>query len=486
MKIAIVSSEAQPFSKTGGLADVTGSLFREFCKMGHDVYLFTPFYRCTLENFRNDIEKVSFEFDIQLADGIKHCNIFAYSQGQSVDLNYPSKLSQKIFFIGNSEFFDRQELYQDEFGSFADNSARFTFFCKGVLELIKQMEIKFDIIHCNDWQTGIIPLYLKTLYSHYDVFRDTRTIFTIHNIAYQGLFPLETFRITGLGSEFLNPEGIEFYGNISYLKAGIMWADKITTVSDSHAKELLTPEFGFGMEGVINKMSYKLVGILNGIDYTEWDPSSDTKLPYNYTKTKLAGKTDCKKELLRKCTLKDDIDTPLVSFIGRLSYQKGIDLLISCLSESIMRELNIVVVGKGEEQYQRLFGYLKSRFPKNVFFYNGYDESFAHLVYAGSDIFLMPSRYEPCGMGQMIAMRYGTITVARMTGGLLDTIEDGKTGFFFNDFSKEALTIGIKIALSSFKFKRLWREMVKESMSRDFSWAKSAQKYLKVYSDASQ
>ncbi len=486
MKIAIVSSEAQPFSKTGGLADVTGSLFREFSKMGHDVYLFAPFYRCTLENFRNDIEKVSFEFDIQLGDGIKHCNIFAYSQGQSVDLNCPSKLSQKIFFIGNSEFFDRQELYQDEFGSFADNSARFTFFCKGVLELIKQMEIKFDIIHCNDWQTGIIPLYLKTLYSHYDVFRDTRTIFTIHNIAYQGLFPLETFRITGLGSEFLNPEGIEFYGNISYLKAGIMWADKITTVSDSHAKELLTPEFGFGMEGVINKMSYKLVGILNGIDYTEWDPSSDTKLPYNYTKTKLAGKTDCKRELLRKCTLKDDIDTPLVSFIGRLSYQKGIDLLISCLSESIMRELNIIVVGKGEEQYQRLFGYLKSRFPKNVFFYNGYDEFFAHLVYAGSDIFLMPSRYEPCGMGQMIAMRYGTITVARMTGGLLDTIEDGVTGFFFKDFSKEALTIGIKIALSSFKFKRLWREMVKESMSRDFSWAKSAQKYLKVYSDASQ
>lgn len=482
MKIAIIGSEAYPFSKTGGLADVTGSLYKEFLKMGHDVYLFIPFYRYTRENFRDNVEKVSIEFDIPIGKDIKHCNIFAYKKELPTHSKKPYRLSHNVFFISNDEFFDRQELYQNEYGAYPDNGARFTFFCRGVLELIKVMELKFDIIHCNDWQTGLIPLYIKTIYRDSDIFRNTKTVFTIHNIAYQGLFPPETLNITGLGNELLNPEGIEFFGNISFLKAGILWSNIITTVSNSYAKEILTPEFGSGMEGILNKRFKDLHGIPNGIDYTEWNPASDQKLPRNYTSRKIAGKIECKRELLKKCSLKEEIDKPLIAFIGRLSYQKGVDLLISCLTESIMRELNLVIIGKGEEQYQRLFGYLKSRFPENIFFYNAFDESFAHLAYAGSDIFLMPSRYEPCGIGQMIAMRYGTITVGRKTGGLYDTIEDGKTGFLFEDFSKDALTIAIKLALNTFKFKKLWYEMIKESMSRDFSWGKSAQKYLELYS----
>lgn len=479
MKIAIIGSEAYPYSKTGGLADVIGSLFKEFEKMGQEVYLFLPFYRYTLENFSDKIEKLPIEFDIYLNEDAKHCNIFACK-----GYTKPSSTSQKnIFFIGNNEFFDRLELYEDQSGPYRDNAERFAFFCKGVFELIKLLGIKFDIIHCNDWQTGLIPLYLKTLHVNSDIFKDTKTVFTIHNIAYQGLFPPETLKIIGLGSEYFNPEGIEFYGNVSYLKAGIIWADVITTVSESYAKEILTPEFGFSMEGVLNKRIESLHGIPNGIDYTEWNPATDPKIFNKYSRTKLSGKLECKRELIKRCSLRGDIDKPLFSFIGRLSYQKGIDLLISCLTESIMRELNLVIIGKGEEQYQRLLNYVKARFPENIFFYNGFDESFAHLVYAGSDVFLMPSRYEPCGIGQMIAMRYGTITIGRKTGGLADSINDGVTGFLFEEFTKEALTIAIKIALNTYKFKKLWREMIKESMAKDFSWRKSAQKYLRLYSN---
>ena len=483
MKIAIVGSEAYPFSKTGGLGDVTGSLFREFQKMGHDVYLFTPLYRCTIENFGHNIEKISLEFDIPLGRDIKHCKIYTYSKELEGSPQLRRDPSKNIFFIGNDEFFNRQDLYEDQSGAYSDNDARFAFFCKGVIELIKVMELRLDIIHCNDWQTGLIPLYLKTLYLDSEFFRDTRTVFTIHNIAYQGLFTPASLELLGLGMEFLNPEGIEFYGNISYLKAGILWSDVITTVSNSYAREILTPEFGFGMEGVLNKRSQSLLGIPNGIDYTEWNPASDPNLPYSYTRAKLTGKMECKRELIKRCAFKDEIDKPLFAFVGRLSYQKGLDLLISSLTESIMRDLNLVIIGKGEEQYKRLLSYLKSRFPEKIFFYNGFDESLAHLTYAGSDVFLMPSRYEPCGIGQMIAMRYGTITIGRKTGGLSDTIEDGRTGFLFEEFSREALTMAIKIALNTFKFKKLWIEMIKDSMSRDFSWKKSAQKYLTLYSD---
>ncbi len=481
MKISIIASEAFPFSKTGGLADVTGSLFREYQKMGLDVFLFTPLYRETLQNFGDEIEKVPIELYITLGKDTKPCRIYRYIKHKP-----SSPKPVNIFFIGNDEFFDRPELYEDQSGPYGDNASRFAFFCKSVLELIRVMDIKFDILHCNDWQTGIIPLYLKTLYGDDEIFKNTRTVFTIHNIAYQGLFPPEILEIVGLGREFLNPEGIEFYGNVSYLKAGIVWADMITTVSNSYAREIMTPEFGFGLEGVLQKRVGSLYGIPNGIDYKEWNPASDPHIPFKYSKTGFSGKRECKNELLKRCSLNNDINKPLISFIGRLSYQKGVDLLIASLTESIMREVNVVIIGKGQEQYQRLLSYLQGRFPDNVFLYNGFDEVFAHLTYAGSDLFLMPSRYEPCGIGQMIAMRYGAITIARKTGGLSDTIEDGKTGFLFEEFSKDALTIAIKIAISTYRFKKLWHEMIKESMGRDFSWKKSAQKYLGLYSDICQ
>lgn len=476
-----MTSEAIPFSKTGGLADVTGTLFREYLKIGEDAFLFIPLYRKTFQNFGADIEEASIEFDISLGKDIKRCKVFRYKK------NDYSKFKQKsqfnIFFIGNEEFFEREELYGDGFGDYPDNAARFIFFCKSVLELIKTMRLKLDIIHCHDWQTGIIPLYLKTIYREDEFFKNTHTVFTIHNIAYQGFFPPDSLDITGFGYEVFNPEGIEFYGHISYLKAGIISADIITTVSDSHAKEIMTSEFGFAMDGILRKRSDSLYGIVNGIDYKEWDPAADSRIPSKYSRTRLAGKKENKEELLKRCSLRSDLEIPLLCFIGRLSYQKGIDLIIDSLDELIIERANVVIIGKGQYEYQRPLSLLQQRFPDKIFFYNGFDEDFAHLSYAGADIFLMPSRYEPCGLGQMIAMRYGTVPIGRKTGGLADLIDDGVTGFLFEEFSKEAFSMAIKIAMNAYKFKKLWHEMIKEAMGRDFSWKKSAQRYLSLYSN---
>lgn len=478
MKIALVVSEAFPFSKTGGLGDVAGALFKEYLKMEKDVYLFIPLYRETLRKFHRNIVETTFSFDISLGRETKRCIVFRFTGNDGLQLKRSAK---NVFFIANNEFFDRDGFYEEWFGEYADNAERFTFFCKSVLELIKALEVKFDIIHCHDWQTGLIPLYLKIFYSTSEFFNNTRIVFTIHNVAYQGVFPPDKLDIIGLGYEIFHPEGIEFYGNISMLKAGIISADAITTVSKTYAKEILTPEYGFSMDGILRKRVDSLYGVVNGIDYEEWDPASDRYIPFKYNANNLYGKKENKRELLNKFSLNNELERPLLCFIGRLSFQKGIDLLIASIDESIIKDANLLIIGKGQAEYHDPLNFLQQKFPDRVYFYNGFDESLAHLAYASADIFLMPSRYEPCGLGQIIAMRYGTIPVARKTGGLADLIEDGVTGFLFDHFSKEAFSIAIKIALNTYKYKKLWMEMIKNAMSRDFSWQKSAKEYLNLY-----
>lgn len=480
MRIAIITSEAIPFSKTGGLADVTGTLLNQYIEMGLDAYLFTPLYQKVKERFADNLEETSIEFDVKLGRETKHCRVLRYKKE-----DFPTskkKSSNNIFFIDNEELFGRRELYEDAFGEYPDNATRFAFFCKAVLDLIQRLQVKFHIIHCNDWQTGIIPLYLKTTHRDTDIFKNTRTVFTIHNLAYQGLFSPDILDILGFGYDIFHPEGIEFYGHVSFLKAGIISTDAITTVSETYAKEILTPDFGFSMDGILRKRSGNLHGIVNGIDYAEWNPSTDHYLSYKYSKTNPKGKLENKRELLQRCSLKSNIEDPLLCFIGRLSYQKGIGLLIATIDDIITKNVSVVIIGRGQFEYQEPISFLQQRFPNNIFFYNGFNEELAHLAYAGSDILLMPSRYEPCGLGQMIAMRYGTIPVARQTGGLADLIEDGVTGFLFKEYSKEAFSIAIKIAINTFKFKRLWNSMIREAMSRDFSWGRSAKKYLDLYS----
>jgi starch synthase len=488
MKIAIVTSEAVPFSKTGGLADATGTLFKEYLKMGLDAYLFVPFYKITKERFK-DIRDTGIEIDIPLGKAVRKCRIMRLElRAEGLNSKIKTQNSPNVFFIGSDEFFGRDELYGTPHGDYPDNDQRFTFFCMGILETCKKLKMEIDIMHCHDWQTGLVPLYLKTLYKGNSVFRKTKSILTIHNIGYQGWFPPQTMEITGFGWELFNPEGIEFYGQVNFLKAGIIGADVITTVSKTYAKEILTPEYGFGLDGILRKRADSILGILNGLDYSEWDPSSDKFLPRTYTYNKsrisdvLAGKLECKRELMRRCSLKGGVDIPLMCFIGRLSGQKGIDILAEAIPGSIESGANIIIIGKGEERYHSRIESESKRFGGRLFFHPGFDEALAHIGYAGSDIFLMPSRYEPCGLGQMIAMRYGTIPVARRTGGPSDTIEDGKTGFLFEEYSKDALPKGITRAVSVFSVKDCWQRIIKNAMSKDFSSKRSAGLYLKAYS----
>lgn len=470
MTVIIATSEAIPYSKTGGLADVTGTLFKEFCKLGIDVFLFLPLYRRTFKDFKEKISKTDIEFDIDLGGTIKRCSLFV--------LNLDKR--DKVYFISNDEYFDRDELYGTSSGDFPDNNYRFIFFSKGIIEALRRLRISPDIIHCNDWQTALIPLYLKNIYKD-EIFTNTKTILTIHNLGYQGIFPPDTVEIAGIGWDLFHMDGIEFYGNMNFLKAGIVSADLITTVSETYAKEILTTEFGFGLDGILKKREKHIVGILNGIDYEEWDPSKDTLLPYNYNKSNISGKFRCKKKLLKRCQISNYEKAPILCFIGRLSSQKGIDLLSEAIPYIIDSGANLVILGKGEEFYNSLLQSQRDKYHGRIFFFSGFDESFAHLAYAGSDIFLMPSRYEPCGLGQMIAMRYGTIPVATKTGGLADTIEDNVTGFLFNKYSIDAFIEAIKRAISYYYEKQTWMNLIESAMSKDFSWDRSAKKYIEIY-----
>jgi starch synthase len=472
--MAIVTPEAIPFSKTGGLADVAGTLFNEYLAMKHDALLFVPFYKSTAEQFSGMIRDSGIEIDIPMGDAVRTCKIFtAIIRAQTPN----------IYFIGNEDFFFRDELYGMSAGDYPDNDQRFAFFSKSVLEICKKLDLQVDIMHCNDWQTGLIPLYMKTLYREVPIFKKTASVFTIHNLGYQGLFPPHTLEVTGLGDSVFNPEGIEFFGKVNFLKAGIIGADQITTVSKTYAEEIRSNEYGFGLEGLLTKRSSSIRGILNGIDYTEWDPLTDTFLAKNYDRSDHSGKRACKKQLIKKTSLKNTAPGPLMCFIGRLSSQKGVDLLADAIPYLLGQGANMVVIGKGDGSYQAMLQAASKRFSDNFFFYREFDESFAHIVYAGSDVLLMPSRYEPCGLGQMIAMRYGTLPVARKTGGLSDTIEDGETGFLFGEYSLTALINAVARAVKAFDDKNVWRKMISNAMGKDFSWKKSAQAYIALYQD---
>lgn len=495
MKIAIAASEAVPFSKTGGLADVAGALYKEYAAMGHDVFLFVPFYKKTGIWFKPDIYDTGVELDIPLGKAVRKCKILTFKNDTAAmragetdaapeDKSWSGKSrggQSRVFFIGNNDFFGRDELYGTSRGDYPDNDQRFAFFCKSVIEICRKLDFDIDIMHCNDWQTGLIPLYLKTLYKNVVPLDKTASVMTIHNLGYQGLFMPKAMETTGLGMSLFTPEGIEFYGKVNFLKAGIIGADIITTVSKTYAKEILSPEYGFGLDGVLRKRADSVIGILNGIDYEEWDPAEDAFLPARYTGADLKGKEICKRELIKKCGLKEDIKAPVICFIGRLSAQKGIDLFAGVIPGLMETGANVVIIGKGDEHYHARLDSMKNRFGKNFFFYAGFDERFAHIAYSGADIFMMPSRYEPCGLGQMIAMRYGAIPVARSTGGIADTVSDCENGFLFYGYSADALADSVKRALNAYANKKAWRRIMKKAMSRDFSWRKSAAAYFKNY-----
>lgn len=474
MKLLIAASEAKPYAKTGGLADVTGALLQEYRSMGIEAYLMLPLYLSVRKRF--DLTDTGVEVTVPV--GNREYSGRIRSHGPAA------------FFVECDDLFDREDLYGTPQGDYPDNAARFIFFSRAVLEACRMMKLRPDMIHCNDWQTGLIPVYLKTLYRD-GVFGETASLMTIHNLGYQGLFDAAHFTLTGLPPEWFTPEGAEFYGKVNFLKAGLIGADIITTVSDTYAREILTQEFGFGLEGVLGKRAPDLYGVRNGIDPVEWDPGNDKHIPARYDASDLTGKDRCRKELVRECSLgTGEEDFPLVAMTGRLTAQKGVDLLLAAADEILSMGVKIVILGKGDGLFQGRIEAFREAHEGKVYAKIGYDEPLAHRIYAGSDILLMPSLYEPCGLSQLIAMRYGTIPVARKTGGLADTIADydpGKgrgTGFLFREYAASSLTECLRRALRVYADRRKWRRMIASAMKRDFSWKRSALKYVELYKKA--
>lgn len=477
MRILIATPEAVPFVKTGGLADVAGALLKEYRRMKKEAYLILPLYKKIKEMWaygHTPLRDTSVKIKVPVGDKSIEGRIFSDSFS--------------AYFIECDEFFGRQELYGTPSGDYPDNASRFIFFSRGIIEACKALKFRPDVIHCNDWQTGLLPLYLKTLYRSDKFFSKTATVFTIHNLGYHGLFPSSDMPLTGLGWELFNPEGIEFYGKINFMKAGLISANSITTVSNNYAKEILSSEYGFGLDGVLRKRASDLTGIINGIDYEEWNPATDAFIPKNYDIRDISGKKGCKLQLLKECYLKADVDAPLVGMVGRLSAQKGLDLVLESVEKILSMGANLIVLGRGDEPFHIGFTKAAEKYRGRVYVNIGYDDALAHKIYAGSDIFLMPSRYEPCGLGQLIALRYGTIPVARMTGGLTDTVSDyepmtGKgTGFLFSDYTSSSLIDCIKRALCVYVDRNRWQRLIANAMKMDFSWKRSARKYIALYS----
>jgi starch synthase len=456
MRIAICASEVVPFAKTGGLADVAGALSLSLEKENQDVIIIMPRYK--------EISEKKF--------GLKRINH---------DISYSVIGSNiKVYFIESEKYFSREGLYQDKNTDYDDNLERFAYYCRRSLHLLKEVNFKPDVIHAHDWQASLIPVYLKTVYSNDRFYKNTSTVLTLHNIGYQGIFSKEEFLKLGLDWNLFDVEGLEFYGKINLLKGGIVFADLINTVSPTYSKEIMTQEFGFGLEGVLNKRASSISGILNGLDYGIWDPGNDKFISAKFSLSNLSGKAENKKDLKRLCNLPGFKDAPLVGIVSRLAQQKGLDILLDSIEEICKMGIQVVILGKGDLKYHRLLKGVADKYPKAISLNLKFDDPLAHRIYAGSDIFLMPSRYEPCGLGQMIALRYGTIPVVFKTGGLADTVNP-TNGFVFNSYTKVDLIKTMKKASAAYLDKKKWDVLVSRGMKSDFSWEESAKRYLKLY-----
>jgi starch synthase len=479
LKILFASSEVAPFAKTGGLADVSASLPAAIASLGHQVRVIMPMYRSVMEgNFElRPLEKSS---ELSLKGRLLKDKVFYSEIGRNL----------LIYFIKRDEFFDRDMLYGTSKGDYPDNADRFIFFSKGILNLCKLTDFQPDVIHCNDWQTGLAPVYLKNLDKTDPFFLSARTVFTIHNLAYQGVFPEEYMAISELPPEFFSIKGLEYYGKINFMKGGILFSDIITTVSEKYAREIQTSEYGHGLDGVLRDRSNDVYGVLNGVDYTEWNPETDSHIAANYNATDLSGKRNCKEELIEILKLEGSVETPIIGMISRLADQKGFDILADGMDELMRMKLSLVLLGKGDEKYEKKFAELEKKYKGRLAVKIAFDNVLAHKIEAGSDMFLMPSRYEPCGLNQMYSLKYGTIPIVRATGGLEDTIKEFNpetekgNGFKFAEYLPGAMIEEVKKASETYQNRDLWLRLMSNAMSEDFSWERSALKYIDIYNQA--
>ena len=475
LKILIATSEAIPFAKTGGLADVAGALPKALNGLGLDARIIMPFYWHVQEgNFK--LKQTGAQASVPL--GLREIDSPVFEAEAS---------GITAYFLKRDEYYDRKYLYTMPEGDYFDNVERFILFSRGVIEAIKKLGFRPDIIHCHDWQTGLIPAYLKTIYKDDPFFSNTKTVFTIHNIAYQGQFPASRFPLTGLPQEVFTQDGIEFWGDMNLLKAGIVFSDIVTTVSEKYSREIQTPEFGYGLEGVLLAKREKLFGVLNGVDYDDWSPEKDKFIIAKYDYKDLSGKAKCREDLLKEYNLNLPDDAPVIGIISRLADQKGFDILSQAMEDLMSMNLGMVVLGTGEKKYHDLFEGLAKKYPKKLGVKITFDNKIAHKIEAGSDMFLMPSKYEPCGLNQIYSLKYGTIPIVRATGGLDDTIQDydAKTGegngFKFKEYSAQILLAKVKEAVKVFSNRKEWKKLVQKAMQQDFSWDRSAKRYVELY-----
>jgi len=476
MNIVILTPEMMPYAKTGGLADVTGSLAKELKVLGHEVTAVIPAYQCL------DLKKWNFRVAIQNLD----VPIGSQKETGRV-LEAAGDGGVKVYAIDHPEFFKRDGLYGKSMGDYPDNDRRFTFYQRGVLETLKILNVEPDVIHCHDWQTGLIPVYLKTLEAKTPNFKKARTVFTVHNLRYQGNFPPDSLPLTGLGWEEYKFEKLEFYGKVSFLKGGLVYADAVTTVSNRYAEQIRTAEFGYGFDGVLNARKGPYYGVLNGIDFREWNPETDPDIVAQYSLKKIDKKWINKNALQKEDDFKVDPKIPLVGMISRLVDQKGVDILISAMEKFPKMGIQFVLLGTGEERYHKVLREIAKSHKGHIGVHIVFDAKMAKRIYAGSDILVLPSYYEPCGLAQMIALRFGTIPVVRATGGLADTIEeyDPKkakgNGFLFEEYTSEAFLEALERALRTFHQEKDWQRLVRNAMACDFSWTASAKKYLQIF-----
>jgi starch synthase len=475
LSVLMVTSEAHPFAKTGGLAEVSASLTDALGALGHTVTLVLPRYRGVAVNGDEHLQT-----RLRLGDRLQPVAF------------YERRLSDRVtlVLVDVPELFDREGIYGTAAGDYPDNALRFAVFSRAALEYPRLREQRPSIIHAHDWQTGMVPVYQKMHLSSDPFVGGVPAVFTLHNLAFQGVFPASMLPAIGLGFEVLDVQGLEFWGNISYLKGGINFSEKITTVSPGYAREIVQPELGFGFEGVLARRLADLQGILNGIDTARWTPSADAFVPASFTADDLGGKRDAKRALLSAVGLPFDeaaLARPVFGLVSRLTDQKGFDLVLAASDELMSLDAAWVMLGSGERRYEEAWRALAVRHPDRVSTTIGFNEGLAHHIEAGADMFLMPSRFEPCGLNQMYSLRYGTVPIVRATGGLDDTVEDVDqapatgTGFKFREYTPQALVLTVRRALAAFREQARWTAMVQRGMRLDHSWDASAKEYVKVY-----
>lgn len=480
MRILHVSPEVAPWAGTGGLGEVVGSLPAALAALGHSVSVFLPLYRSARAR-GGTLTSTGTTLEIPVGDRTVAVPVWRSTMpGSDVE----------VLFLEHDPYYNREGLYGTSAGDYKDNSERFLVLSRAALEWAARQTTPFDVVHAHDWQAALVPVYLRTLYRSRPALAKTRSVLTLHNLAFQGVFWHWDMKLTGLDWSLFNWRQLEFYGKLNFLKGGIVFADAVTTVSPRYAREIQGAEFGCGLEGVLRGRVSDLHGILNGIDTVQWDPAHDPHLAANYAAGQPKGKAQCKRALQRACGLAEDAQVPLFGMISRLTEQKGLDLLEGALPELARRPLQLVVLGSGEARYERMLQDAARRWPDRIHTIVAFDIKKAHEIEAGADVFLMPSRFEPCGLNQMYSLRYGTIPIVREVGGLADTVIDANpltlargtaTGFMFSGFTGEALLGAVTRTLDTWQEPETWETMMRSGMAQDFSWQRSAGEYVRLY-----